>query len=40
MQILNDNGTWDLVLLPTGKKTISCRWVIVVKFNPDGLLLD
>ena len=22
--------------LPTRKKTIGCRWVFVVKFNPDG----
>ena len=22
--------------LPTGKKAIDCRWVFVVKFNPDG----
>ena len=36
MQALNDNGMWDLVPLPTGKKAIGCRWVFVVKFNPDG----
>ena len=36
MQALDDNGTWDLVPLPTGKKAIGCRWVFVVKFNPDG----
>ena len=22
--------------LPTGKKTIGCCWLFVVKFNPDG----
>ena len=36
MQALDDNGTWDLVPLPTGKKAINCRWVFAVKFNPDG----
>ena len=36
MQTLDDNGTWDLVPLPTGKKTIDCRWVFAVKFNSDG----
>ena len=36
MQALDDNGTWDLVPLPTGKKTIDCRWVFAVKFNPVG----
>ena len=36
MQALDGNGTWDLVPLSTGKKAISCCWVFVVKFNPDG----
>ena len=36
MQALDDNGTWDLVPLPTGKKAIGCRWVFAVKFNLDG----
>ena len=29
-------GTWNLVHLPTGKKTIGCRWVFVVKVNLNG----
>ena len=36
MQALDDNGTWDLVPLPTGKKAIGCHWMFVVKFNLDG----
>ena len=36
MDALNGNGTWNLVHLPTGKKAIGCRWVFVVKVNPDG----
>ena len=36
MQALDDNGTWDLVPLPTGKKAIGCRWVFAIMFNPDG----
>ena len=36
MQALDDNGTWNLVYLPTGKKAIGCRWVFAVKVNPDG----
>ena len=36
MDALTDNGTWDLVRLPAGKKAISCRWVFTVKVNPDG----
>ena len=35
MQALDDNGTWNLVPLPTGKKIIGCRWVFAVKFNLD-----
>ena len=33
---MNENGTWNLVQLPTGKKAIECRWVFAVKVNPDG----
>ena len=36
MQASYDNGTWDLVPLPTGKKVFGCRWVFVIKFNPNG----
>ena len=36
MQALDDNGMWDLVPLPTGKKAIACHRVFAVKFNPDG----
>ena len=38
MQALDDNGTLDLVPLPTSKKAIGCRWVFAVKFNPDGFV--
>ncbi|CAH9142653.1 unnamed protein product [Cuscuta epithymum] len=36
MNALDLNGTWDLVDLPTGKKSIGCKWVFAVKVNPDG----
>ena len=36
MDALTDNGTWDLVRLPAGKKVIGCRWVFIVKVNPNG----
>ena len=35
---LTDNGTWDSVRLPVGKKVIGCRWVFTVKVNPNGLI--
>ena len=36
MQALDDNGTWNLVQLPAGKKAIGCNWVFAVKVNPNG----
>ena len=36
IQALDDNGTWNLVQLRTGKKAIGSRWVFAVKVNPDG----
>ena len=36
MNALNANGTWDLVHLPAGKKSIGCKWVFAVEVNPDG----
>lgn len=36
MMTLDNNGTWDLVCLPIGKKAIGCKWVFVVKMNSDG----
>ena len=35
MQAFDDNGTWDFVPLPIGKKAIECHWLFVVKFNLD-----
>ena len=36
MQALDNNGTWDLLSLPIGKKAIGCCWVFTIKFNHDG----
>ena len=36
MDALINNGTWDLVRLPVGKKAIGCHLVFTVKVNPDG----
>ena len=27
MGALHSNGTWDLVVLPSGKSTVGCRWL-------------
>ena len=31
---LDDNVTWDLVSLPTRKKTIRRKWVFAIRVNP------
>ena len=36
MAALHSNGTWDLVVLPSGKFIVGCRWVYAVKVGPDG----
>ncbi|RVX10469.1 Retrovirus-related Pol polyprotein from transposon RE1 [Vitis vinifera] len=36
MAALHSNGTWDLVVLPSSKSTVGCRWVYTVKVGPDG----
>ena len=40
MDALTDNGTWDLVCLPAGKKTIGCQWVFTMKVNLDGSIVS
>ncbi|RVW77215.1 Retrovirus-related Pol polyprotein from transposon RE1 [Vitis vinifera] len=38
MVALHSNGTWHLVVLPSGKSTVGCRLVYAVKVGPDGQL--
>lgn len=35
---LENNGTWTVEDLPSGKKAIGCKWVFRLKFNSDGSL--
>ncbi|CAI5464814.1 unnamed protein product [Closterium sp. Yama58-4] len=35
-QSLLENGTWDLVVLPDGKKAIQCKWVLRIKTDDKG----
>ena len=35
---LNKTHTWDLVCLPPGKSTISCKWVFKIKTKADGTI--
>ena len=36
MTALHFSGTWDLVTLHAGKTPVGCRWVYIVKIDPDG----
>lgn len=36
MHALEQNGTWESVPLPSGKKTVGCRWVYSIKVGPNG----
>ena len=36
MQVLENNGIWELVPFPSGKKTVGCRWVYTIKVGPNG----
>ncbi|RVW35067.1 putative mitochondrial protein [Vitis vinifera] len=36
MAALHSNDTWDLVVLPSGKSTVGCRWVYTIKVGLDG----
>jgi hypothetical protein len=38
MEALQKTSTWELVVLPEGKKAIGCRWVYTVKLKADGSL--
>jgi len=36
LQALAANNTWQLTPLPSGKKTIGCKWVYKIKYHYDG----
>ena len=38
MQALEKNGTWELMDLPNGKKSVGCKWVFALKYNTDGVI--
>ena len=40
MQTLDDNGTWNLVQLPVGKKAIGYPWFLQLKLIVMVQLLD
>lgn len=36
MNALEKNDTWEMVDLPDGNRTVGCKWVYILKYNPDG----
>lgn len=36
LKVLEENKTWHLTSLPSGKKTIGCKWVYKIKRHSDG----
>ena len=36
LRALENNGTWELTLLPPGKKAIGSHWIYKTKFKADG----
>ncbi|KAI5317378.1 hypothetical protein L3X38_037085 [Prunus dulcis] len=38
MEALQKNSTWNMTILPKGKRTVGCRWIYTVKFKADGTI--
>ena len=38
LSALQNNGTWELVSLPSRKFVVGCRWVFAIKVGPDGTI--
>ena len=36
MTALEKNNTWELSILPAGKKVVGCKWVFTIKHTPEG----
>lgn len=40
LQTFHEQGTWSVVKILKGKKTMGSRWVYKTKFNSDGTVRD
>jgi len=38
MEALEKNRSWELIMLPEGKKTVGCRWIFSIKHKADGTI--
>ena len=38
MNALQNNGTWELVSLPSRKFFVGCKWIFAIKVVPDGTI--
>jgi len=38
MNVLQNNGTWELVPLPSRKFFVGCMWIFVIKVGPDDTI--
>ena len=36
LHALMRNKTWELAMLPEGKKVVGCKWIFTVKQTPEG----
>jgi IS30 family transposase len=36
VQALVRNGTWEITVIPEGKKAVGCKWIFSIKHNADG----
>ncbi|CAN1753617.1 Retrovirus-related Pol polyprotein from transposon TNT 1-94 [Linum perenne] len=36
IKALEKNKTWTIETLPTGKKTVDCKWIFAIKYRADG----
>ena len=37
---LQKNDTWDLVILPSGRNLVKCKWIFKTKLDVDGSPLN
>ena len=36
LRALEENQTWEVTILPPGKRVIGCKWIYRTKFHSDG----